>query len=89
MNPRRLSDAGYCQSINLGHSQDSCADGFGCPQQKENRMPLEKLIELIAEVAVKRTTQQGKRETETTGAAFASYWNRWKFQVKILPACAF
>lgn len=43
-------------------------------------MPLNKLIDLIAEVAVKRTTQKGERERETPDAVQPPYWFHWGFQ---------
>jgi hypothetical protein len=46
-------------------------------------MHLENLIDLIAEVAVKRTTQIGKRRTRTTGPTSLPYWIHSRFQAFI------
>ncbi len=43
-------------------------------------MPLERLIDLIAEVAVKRTTQKGGRESENSEAVPLPYWIYVSFQ---------
>lgn len=46
-------------------------------------MPLDRLIDLIAEVAVKRTTQKGKREPETPDPVQLPYWIRGSFQPQL------
>jgi hypothetical protein len=46
-------------------------------------MPLDRLIDLIAEVAVKRTTQKGGREPETPDAVGLPYWIRGTFQPQL------
>lgn len=52
-------------------------------------MPLESLINLIAEVAAKRAVENAHREAETASAVFLSYCYRSRIQAVSLGNSAF